>query len=171
MKKPTYQGPDVHPTYQGPHVRVETQRWRRPVAATIVGLTACVVALGVVAAMFVSPDQTTTSSSPPAAASPATPEVSKGLGANDVSADVRLVDLTHGEFGDEVRLEIVNRSGKPSDYYIELVLLDKHGTNVGWTNATAQHVEPGQHATVTAPVIEDGAARAKITKVQRTASS
>jgi hypothetical protein len=97
--------------------------------------------------------------------------VSQGLGAKDASADVKIVAFDEGEFGSEVELEITNHSDGRSDYYVELSLLDADGTNVGWTNATAMAVEPGQKAKATAPVIDDGAVKAKVHEVQRTASS
>jgi len=97
--------------------------------------------------------------------------VSQGLGAKDASADVEIVAFTKGEFSSEVKLLITNHSDERSDYYVEISLLDADGTNVGWTNAIAQAVEPGQKAKVTAPVVEDGAVKAKVHEVQRTASS
>ena len=97
--------------------------------------------------------------------------MSQGLGAKDASGDVKIVAFDQGEFGSEVELEITNHSDGRSDYYVELSLLDADGTNVGWTNATAMAVEPGQKAKVTAPVVEDGAVKAKVHEVQRTASS
>jgi hypothetical protein len=96
--------------------------------------------------------------------------VSQGLGANDASADVKIVAFTEGEFSSEVELLITNHSEGRSDYYVELSLTDADGTNVGWTNATAMAVEPGQKAKVTAPVVEDGVVKAKVHEVQRTAS-
>jgi hypothetical protein len=96
--------------------------------------------------------------------------VSQGLGAKDASADVKIVAFTEGEFSSEVELLITNHSEGRSDYYVELSLTDASGTNVGWTNATAMAVEPGQKARVTAPVVEDGAVKAKVHEVQRTAS-
>ena len=97
--------------------------------------------------------------------------VSSGLGTKDASADVKIVAFTEGEFSSEVDLLITNHSEGRSDYYVELSLTDASGTNVGWTNAVAMAVEPGQKAKVTAPVVEDGAVKAKVHEVQRTASS
>jgi hypothetical protein len=97
--------------------------------------------------------------------------VSQGLGTKDASADVKIVAFTKGEFSSEVELLITNHSDGRSDYYVELSLLDADGTNVGWTNAMAMAVEPGQKAKATAPVVEDGAVKAKVHEVQRTASS
>ena len=96
--------------------------------------------------------------------------VSQGLGAKDASADVKIVAFTDGEFSSEVELLITNHSEGRSDYYVELSLTDANGTNVGWTNAVAMAVEPGQKAKVTAQVVEDGAVKAKVHEVQRTAS-
>jgi hypothetical protein len=111
----------------------------------------------------------------PAAAAAAKPKpksgVSQGLGAKDASADVKMAAFTKAEFSSEVKLLITNHSDSRSDYYVEISLLDADGTNVGWTNAVAMAVEPGQKAKVTAPVVEDGAVKAKVHEVQRTASS
>jgi hypothetical protein len=107
----------------------------------------------------------------PAAAEAPTSGMSQGLGAKDASADVKIVAFGEGEFGSEVELLITNHSDGRSDYYVEISLLDADGTNVGWTNATAMAVESGQKAKATASVIEDGAVKAKVHEVQRTASS
>ena len=117
--------------------------------------------------------QTSSATSTEAAEPKAKPKsgVSQGLGTKDASSDVKVVAFTAGEYSSEVELEITNHSEGRSDYYVEITLLDKSGTNVGWTNAIAQAVEPGQKAKVTAPVVEDGAVKAKVHEVQRTASS
>ena len=52
---------------------------------------------------------------------------------------------------------------------VELSLLDASGTNVGWTNALVQALEPGQKAR--APITDDSAVKVKVHEVQRTASS
>jgi hypothetical protein len=68
-------------------------------------------------------------------------------------------------------VHITNNSSGTSDYYIELAILDAAGTNIGWTNAVAEHVKPGQKARVEFHVTEDGADSVEITEVRRTASS
>jgi hypothetical protein len=67
-------------------------------------------------------------------------------------------------------VHITNSSSSTSDYYVEVAILDSDGDNIGWTNATANHVEPGQHARADITVTELGAAKVEVTKVQRTAA-
>ncbi|HEU4896606.1 MAG TPA: FxLYD domain-containing protein [Actinomycetota bacterium] len=97
--------------------------------------------------------------------------VSSGLGTKDATADVKVVGISGNEFLREVELLITNHSSGRSDYYVELSLLDASGTNVGWTNALVQALEPGQKARAKAPITDDSAVKVKVHEVQRTASS
>jgi len=97
--------------------------------------------------------------------------VSSGLGTKDATADVKVVGITDDPYLREVELLITNHSSGRSDYYVELSLLDASGTNVGWTNALVQALEPGQKAKAKAPITDDGAVKVKVHEVQRTASS
>ena len=97
--------------------------------------------------------------------------VSSGLGTKDATADVKVVGISGNEFLREVELLITNHSSGRSDYYVELSLLDASGTNVGWTNALVQALEPGQKARAKAPIPDDSAVKVKVHEVQRTASS
>jgi hypothetical protein len=97
--------------------------------------------------------------------------VGSGLGTKDATADVKVVGISGNEFLREVELLITNHSSGRSDYYVELSLLDASGTNVGWTNALVQALEPGQKARAKAPITDDSAVKVKVHEVQRTASS
>lgn len=103
-------------------------------------------------------------------------QVSKGLGTKDASADVRLASFTKVDHGYGIvdykgLVEITNHSAQASDYYIEISILNKAGTNVGFTNAIAQHVNPGQKAQAEFISMDEGAAKAVIHQIQRTASA
>ena len=169
MSAPTHPTPTPTPEWgvQPPTPNPKPKRRGRKllIALSIVG--------GLLLVGAVVGDETPSDPAPAAAEAPKSKPksgVSQGLGANDASADVKIVAFTEGEFSSEVELLITNHSEGRSDYYVELSLTDASGTNVGWTNAVAMAVEPGQKAKVTAPVVEDGAVKAKVHEVQRTAS-
>jgi hypothetical protein len=116
-----------------------------------------------------------TTSTPTAteAEAPAGSGISKGVGSKDATADVKLGKIAQPDaigvrYG---TVHIVNHSDGISDYYIEVAILDASGTNIGWTNAVADHVKPGQKAEAKIMITEDDAASVEITEVQRTASS
>jgi nucleoid-associated protein YgaU len=101
------------------------------------------------------------------------PTISHGLASKDATADVRVASFTGPDAVGQytATIEITNHSDGTSDYYIEVAFEDAGGVNVGWGNAVAQHVEPGQRARVTAETFESTVQQVKVTKVQRTASS
>ena len=93
-------------------------------------------------------------------------------GGGDATSDVRVTMAVQPDtlgFRPGV-VHITNNSSKTSDYYVEVAVLDSDGNNIGWTNATANHVEPGQNAKAEITITELGAAKVEVTKVQRTAS-
>lgn len=101
--------------------------------------------------------------------------VSPGLGSKDASADVKLASFQrvseYGQVHYVGKLVITNHSSKPSDYYVELSIENAAGDNVGWTNAIAEHVRPGQLARVSFEVFDEGAHKAVVHEVQRTESA
>jgi hypothetical protein len=107
---------------------------------------------------------------------PAGNSVDKGVGAKDAAADVKLISFEEDEkiggvyMGATGVIQIVNHSSKTSDYYIEVSIEDKAGTNIDWTNAIAQKVRPNQKAQAEFMVYNEDAYEAIITEVQRTAS-
>jgi hypothetical protein len=170
MSAPTYPTPTPTPEWgaQPPTPNPKRRGRKLLIALSIVG---GLLLVGSVVGNETPSDPAPADPAPAAAAAPKPKSgVSQGLGAKDASADVKIVAFTEGEFSSEVELLITNHSEGRSDYYVELSLLDESGTNVGWTNAVAMAVEPGQKAKVTAPVVEDGAVKAKVHEVQRTAS-
>lgn len=100
--------------------------------------------------------------------------ISRGLGSADATGDIILVKGSlNGAYGiATAKLTITNHSAKRSDYFIEATLLDAAGDNIGTANAFASAVEPGQvaHAELTGSYTGK-LDRAKITQVQRTAST
>lgn len=109
-----------------------------------------------------------------AGSAPPAETVSRGLGTKDASRDVKLASFERVEEYGLVRyvgkLVITNHTSKPSDYYIELSIENRAGDNIGWTNAVAEHVKPGQKARVDFEVFDEGAHRAVIHEIQRTES-
>ena len=100
--------------------------------------------------------------------------IDPGLGANDASGDVKLGSCGKPSFGIMTcQLTITNHSDGTSDYYIEGVVENAAGDNIGDGNATASHVEAGQTAKTKFTGILNGkadGATVRITTVQRTAS-
>jgi hypothetical protein len=101
--------------------------------------------------------------------------IGQGAGSQDASADVELGSCKVNKLIGTVScpITITNHSDGTSDYYIEGVVLDSKGTNVGDGNASASHVEAGGKAQTKFTGIIQGKATdvtVKITTVQRTAS-
>jgi hypothetical protein len=102
--------------------------------------------------------------------------VSRGLGAKDATADVKLLSFQRADVEGGVvrhvgRLLITNHTSGPSDYYIEVSIENKAGTQVDWANPTAEHVQPGQQARISFEVFDHpDAHRAVVREVQRTAA-
>ena len=103
--------------------------------------------------------------------------ISRGLGTADATADVKIDkgSVSGEDLGGtgvaKATLTITNNSSKRSDYYIEAVLLNAAGENIGTANALVQAVEPGQVAHTELNGTYTGELDSvKITQVQRTAS-
>lgn len=62
-------------------------------------------------------------------------------------------------------MEVVARDGCPSSLYVELSLMDATGAAVGYTNAVAGSVSPGQHAKLVFDTLKEGVAKARLTQV------
>jgi hypothetical protein len=101
---------------------------------------------------------------------------SQGLGAKNASKDVTAIKFTKDDeiggtyMGHSGVISITNHSSKTSDYYIEVSIEDRSGTNVDWSNAVAMKVRPGQSARAEFTVYNEDAYKATVTEVQRTAS-
>lgn len=99
--------------------------------------------------------------------------VSRGLGSSDATADVKIDkgSLSSSYGIAKATLTITNHSAKRSDYYIEAVLLNSAGENIGTANTLVSAVEPGQVAHTELTGSYTGKlAKLKINQVQRTAS-
>jgi hypothetical protein len=100
--------------------------------------------------------------------------VGQGIGANDASGDVKLGDCKSSYGIVECQLTITNSSDGTSDYFIEGVIENAAGDNIGDGNGTASHVAGGQTARTKLTLIANGNPKdytVKITTVQRTASA
>ena len=99
--------------------------------------------------------------------------VSRGLGTADATQDVKIDkgSVSGADGLAKATLTITNHSSKRSDYYIEAVLLNSAGENIGSANALVQGVEPGQVAHAELTGVYTGKLHSlKINQVQRTAS-
>jgi hypothetical protein len=103
--------------------------------------------------------------------------ISRGLGAADATADVKIDkgsvsgENLGGTGVAKATLTITNKSSKRSDYFIEAALLNAAGENIGNANALVSAVEPGQVAHTELNGTYTGKLHSvKITQVQRTAS-
>jgi hypothetical protein len=168
MSAPTHATPTPTPEWgvQPPTPNPKKKRRGRKllIAGAIVG--------GLLAFAAVNSSDTTSTPTATEAEAPAGSAISKGVGSKDATADVKLGKIAQPDaigvrYG---TVHIVNHSDGISDYYIEVAILDASGTNIGWTNAVADHVKPGQKAEVKIMITEDDAASVEITEVQRTAS-
>lgn len=104
--------------------------------------------------------------------------ISRGLGAADATADVKIDkgSVSGEDLGGtgvaKATLTITNKSSKRSDYYIEATLLNAAGENIGNANALVQAVESGQVAHTELNGTYTGKLHSvKVTQVQRTASA
>ncbi len=139
------------------------------VLAVVVGLGGC-VGLVAIAANSDTGSDSASGSTPPNA-------IDQGIGSKDATADLVGVEWVPPDMIGAVYVNttVKNNSEKRSDYLIEVVLESPDGA-VKYGDATAliQNVEPGQTTTdkslflnVTDPPTD---ARARVTKLQRTAS-
>lgn len=62
-------------------------------------------------------------------------------------------------------MNVVSRDGCPHSLYVELSVLNNAGTVVGYTNDVAGVLGPGQQAQLVFESVDDGAAKASVTKV------
>lgn len=106
----------------------------------------------------------------PATVPPST--VGRGYAAHDASADAKITSCQDGGYGFvQGKVSITNHSPGRSDYYIQVVFLDKAGTNIGDGVATALAIDGNQRAvTDLVGTLSGKLATCKITVVQRTAS-
>jgi len=99
--------------------------------------------------------------------------ISTGLGTKDATADVKLGTPTT-EYGlTNLPVKVTNNSEKASDYYIEVVVESKDGSErIDFANVLVMGLKPGQKATEEAMFGADIPANAvfTVTEVQRTAS-
>lgn len=110
-------------------------------------------------------------------APPTTPGISKGLGSQDASADIKLgAKWTDNGYGMITgTFTVTNHSSKRSTYFIDLALVSADGkTQYSTDLGTASNIEPGQTAVekilMTPSEKVPASAVIKITGVQRTAS-
>lgn len=104
----------------------------------------------------------------------ASPPVDRGYGTRDASGDVRVGEPEPNGWGTEVTVTVTNRSGKASDYYVELVADSLDGSRqLGWTNVLVSRLSPGQRTEQTATFTTEftsSTGRVRVAEVSRTAS-
>lgn len=100
--------------------------------------------------------------------------ISRGAGSQLATPDVKLESFeqvgTAGFAEQKGVLLITNNSSEASDYYVELNIEDANGVVLDFTNAVVNNLQPGASARAEFSSFSDGAARAVVTEVQRTAS-
>ena len=174
MSAPTHLTPTPTPEWGAPPPTPNPKK-KRPIMSVVGLVIGGLLVVGVVNSAMSGDNQPQATGSQTSTEAPAKAKkdsgVSSGLGTKDATADVKVVGISGNEFLREVELLITNHSSGLSDYYVELSLLDASGTNVGWTNALVQALEPGQKARAKAPITDDSAVKVKVHEVQRTASS
>lgn len=62
-------------------------------------------------------------------------------------------------------LDVVSEKGCPRSLYVSITILSKAGENIGWTNDTAQGVQPGEPVRLVFDTYERGADSARIAEV------
>lgn len=176
MSAPTHPTPTPTPEW-GAQPPTPNPKKKRPIMRVVGLVIGGLLVVGVVNSAMSGDNQPQATGSQTSTEAPAEAKakkdsgVSSGLGTKDATADVKVVGISGNEFLREVELLITDHSSGRSDYYVELSLLDASGTNVGWTNALVQAVEPGQKARAKAPITDDSAVKVKVHEIQRTASS
>lgn len=106
------------------------------------------------------------------------PEVSRGLGSKDASADVTEAQIIRSDDEylpiDEVSVRVTNNSSKRSDYFVDVAVESPDGsTKIDSTTIMVMNLEPGQSTVEKGMITKEipADAVAKIKSVQRTASN
>jgi hypothetical protein len=165
------------PGYPPPAPYPPPKRPSHKLRSTLLAVVALIGIIAVISAVAGGNKKSATN--PPGASSSTSPGVSKGIGANNASGDVKIGKTTYdAQLSDtSVRVTVTNRSSKRSDYLITLALESSDGkTQLDTADLFVQNLEPGQSSPQTGDFLSLNAAppagsKVVLQSVERTASS